>query len=115
MPESQPVSWRSIVYETPVISSDNAKVGQVREVLGDEAEDIFHGIRVALTSGHRDVMVSAEVVASMSTTDVQVNLTRSQVDALPTYTEEATYHVGTVGRFRKHLGWTKDSETDEER
>ncbi len=115
MSESQPVSWRSIVYETPVISSDNAKVGQVREVLGDDAEDIFHGIRVSLPGGHRDVVVSAEVVASMATDEVRVDLTRSEVDGLPTYQEEATYHVGTVGRFRKHLGWTKDSETDEER
>ena len=24
------------------------------------------------------------------------------------------YHVSSVGRFRKHLGWKKDSESDEE-
>jgi hypothetical protein len=114
VPDSQPVSWRTIVYATPVISSDNATVGKVDEVLGDDAEDIFHGIRVALSDGHRDVMVSAAAVASMSTDEVRVDLSRSEVDALPTYEEEATYHLGTVGRFRKHLGWTKDSASDEE-
>ena len=49
MPETQPISWRSIVYGTPVTSSDNVRVGVVHEVLGSDAEDIFHGLRVALT------------------------------------------------------------------
>jgi hypothetical protein len=112
--ENQPVSWRSIVYGTSVISSDNEPVGQVHEVLGDDPDDIFHGLRVALASGHRDVMVSAGDVASMSAAEVRVDLTRAQLAALPTYNEEATYHLASVGWLRKHLGWKKDSESDEE-
>ena len=60
MPETQPISWWSIVYGTPVSSSDNVHVGVVREVLGSDAEDIFHGLRVALTGRRGDVMVDAE-------------------------------------------------------
>ena len=112
--ESQPVSWRSIVYGTPVISRDNDRLGQVREVLGDDAEDVFHGLRVALADGHRDVMVSAHDVTSLATDVVQVDLARADIDALPTYSDEATYHLASVGWLRKHLGWRRDSQGDEE-
>jgi hypothetical protein len=112
--ESQPISWRSIVYGTPVLSSDQARVGQVREVLGDDAEDIFHGLRVALAGGDRDVMVSADVVGTLATDAVQVGLRKSEIEDLPTYQEEATYHLASVGWLRKHLGWKKDSQSDEE-
>ena len=114
MSENQPISWRSIVYGTPVISRDNERVGQVHEVLGDDADDIFHGLRVALSGGHRDVMIPVDAVASMSPDAVQVDLTRSEVEGLPAYDEEATYHLASVGWLRKHLGWQKDSRSDEE-
>ena len=48
MSDSAPISWRTIIYGTPVMSSDGQRVGEVHEVLGDDADDIFHGLRVAL-------------------------------------------------------------------
>ena len=114
MPETDPISWRSIVYGTPVISSDNERVGTVNEVLGSDAEDIFHGLRVALADRHQDVMVSADDIASMSLVEVRTVLTRSEVDGLPAYDETATYHLASVGWLRKHLGWRKDATSDEE-
>ncbi|MGC8633234.1 MAG: PRC-barrel domain-containing protein [Candidatus Limnocylindrales bacterium] len=114
MSENQPVSWRSIVYGTPVMSSDHEPVGHVHEVLGDDADDIFHGLRVGLAGGHRDVLVSVDDVASMSADAVRVDLTRSALEALPTYDEEATYHLASVGWLRKHIGWQKDSDSNEE-
>jgi len=111
--ESQPISWRTIVYGTPVTSSDNARVGMVHEVLGSDAEDIFHGLRVAL-SRKGDVMVAPDDIASMALDEIRTNLTRSQVEALPPYNEVATYHLASVGWLRKHVGWKKDAESDEE-
>jgi hypothetical protein len=114
MSDSQPIAWRSVTYGTTVISSDGETAGEVEEVLGSEADDIFHGLRVKLQNGHRDVMLAADDVESLTTTDVRAALTRAELDALPGYDETASYHVGSVGRFRKHLGWKKDSESDEE-
>ena len=114
MPETQPISWRSIVYGTPVTSSDNVRVGVVHEVLGSDAEDIFHGLRVALAGRRQDGMVSADDIESMSLIEVRTALTRSQIEALPPYDETATYHLASVGWLRKHLGWKKDAESDEE-
>jgi hypothetical protein len=114
MTDADPIGWRGIVYGTPVVTTDGSRVGTIREVLGSDSEDIFHGLRVALTDGHRDVMVSADNVTSLSTAEIGVDLSRADVEALPTYDEVATYHLASVGWLRKHLGWTKDSESDEE-
>jgi uncharacterized protein YrrD len=111
--QDQPVSWRSVVYGTPVVSSDGQNVGTIREVLGDDAEDIFHGIRVAL-GGKRDVMVAADDIASLGSDAIKVDLTKERIEALPDYAEEATYHLASVGWLRKHLGWRRDSSSDEE-
>jgi hypothetical protein len=114
VPETQPISWRSIVYGTPVLSSDVGRVGVVHEVLGSDAEDIFHGLRVAHSSRHLDVMVAADDVESMSLSEVQTSLTRAEFDLLPAYNETATYHLASVGWLRKHLGWKQDAKSDEE-
>ena len=114
MPEIEPISWRSIVYGTPVTAADGIRIGAVHEVLGSDAEDIFHGLRVALTGRRDDVMVSADDIASMSLVVVRTDLTRSQIEALPAYDETATYHLASVGWLRKHLGWQKDAKSDEE-
>jgi hypothetical protein len=114
VPDTEPISWRSIVYGTAVTAADGVRVGLVHEVLGSDAEDIFHGLRVALTSRHGDVMVSADEIESMSLGEVRTVLTRSQVEGLPAYDETATFHLASVGWLRKHLGWQKDAKSDEE-
>jgi len=114
VPETDPISWRSIVYGTPVTAADGIRIGAVREVLGSDAEDIFHGLRVALTGRREDVMVSSDDIASMSLVEVRTVLTRSQIDGLSASDETATYHLASVGWLRKHLGWKKDAKGDEE-
>lgn len=114
MSQNQPVSWRSVIYGTPVISSDGERVGQVHEMLGDDAEDIFHGLRVALADARRDVMIPEDMVESLAADEVRLGVARSEVEALAAYDEEATYHLASVGWLRRHLGWRKDSRSDEE-
>jgi hypothetical protein len=114
MSDTQPVSWRSIVYGTPVTSTDDEPLGEVREVLGSDVEDIFHGLRVRLSAARRDVMLPADDVVAITHDGVQTRLTTSQVEELPPYDETATYHLASVGWLRKHLGWRRDSTSDEE-
>ena len=86
----------------------------MREVLGSDGEDIFHGLRVRLDGTKRDVMVSAAVVATLTADAVDLTIDRATVDALPDFDEPATYHLSSVGWLRKHVGWKADSESDEE-
>jgi hypothetical protein len=114
MTDGGAISWRSIVYGTPVTAADGRQVGTVREVLGDDAEDIFHGIRVSLSQGHRDVMVGSEDISELTAGSIQTTLSAEQLSALPAYNEAATYHLASVGWLRHHLGWKKDATSDEE-
>lgn len=112
MPDEQVISWRSIVYGTPVVSTDGERAGEVHEVLGSDAEDIFHGLRVRLADQHRDVMVPADAVTGITGDAVRSSLTRAGIEALPAYDETATYHLASVGWLRKHLGWQRDGTSD---
>lgn len=114
MPDTDPIGWRGVIYGTPVRTVDGARAGTVREVLGSDAEDIFHGLRVRLEAGRRDVMVPADSVTGLSHDAVDTDLAPAAIEALPTYDEVSTYHLASVGWLRKHLGWSKDSGSDEE-
>ena len=114
MTQTDPIGWRGIVYGTPVTTADGVRAGTVREVLGSDADDIFHGLRVALAHGHRDVTVPSDNVTSLTADEVRTDLSGADLEALPTYDEVASYHLASVGWLRKHLGWKKDSESDEE-
>ena len=111
---STPISWRTVVYGTPVTASDGARVGTVMEVLGSDAEDIFHGLRVRLDGTKRDVMVGAADVATLASGGIDLAVDRATVAALPDFDEPATYHLSSVGWLRKHVGWKDDSKGDEE-
>lgn len=110
----EPIAWRAIVYGTPVVAGDGTRVGTVHEVLGSDAEDVFHGVRVTLAHGTRDVVVTANDIASITRKAIGTDLTARAIEALPLYDEEATYHLASVGWLRKHVGWTRDSQRDEE-
>lgn len=117
MTDGDPVSWRGLIYGTPVLASDGTRVGSVREVLGSDADDIFHGLRVEIdgqADAKRDVMIPADLIDSLGTAGVRVARTAADLQALPAYDEEATYHLASVGWLRKHLGWERDSRSDEE-
>ena len=109
-----PISWRGIVYGTPVVGSDDRPVGTVREVLGSDADDIFHGLRVRLDGTKRDVMVRADDVTSIGAERIVLGVDRSVAAALPDFSEPATYHLSSVGWLRHHIGWKEDSKSDEE-
>jgi len=114
VPDTDPIGWRGVIYGTPVRTVDGAQAGTVREVLGSDAEDIFHGLRVRLETGRRDVMVPADSVTRLSHDAIETELSEPAIEALPTYDEVSTYHLASVGWLRKHLGWRKDSGSDEE-
>jgi hypothetical protein len=114
VPDPDPIGWRGVIYGTPVTTEDGAPVGTVREMLGSDAEDIFHGVRVKLNAHGRDVMIRADDVAALTTGEVRTGLSRAAIESLPPYDEVATYHLASVGWLRKHLGWTRDSKSDEE-
>jgi hypothetical protein len=113
-PTATPISWRTIVYGTPVTGSDGARIGLVREVLGSDSEDIFHGLRVRLDGTKRDVMIDADDIASIAAGGIALGVTAAFAAGLPDFDEPASYHLASVGWLRHHLGWKADAKSDEE-
>ena len=109
-----PIAWRAIVYGTPVVGLDGRRIGTIREVLGSDADDIFHGLRIRPDGQRRDVMVAADNVTSIAGDAIVLGVDRSFVAALPDFDEPATYHLSSVGWLRHHLGWKEDAKSDEE-
>lgn len=114
MTDETPASWRTIHYGSPVVGQDGTVLGKVAEVLGSDAEDIFHGIRLRAAGGGPDLVVPSSSVTGIAADRVATSLAPVDVAALAPYDETSTYHLASVGWLRRHLGWKEDSHSDEE-
>ena len=103
--EEQPLAWNAILADTPVYSGDGEQVGVVGDVLGSQAQDIFHGIHVRGGTLQHDVMIPADRVARITNQRIDTSLDAEEIRALPVHREEESYHLGFVGLLRKTLGW----------
>lgn len=99
------LSWRATPYRAPVLDARGASFGRAESLLGDEEEDIFHGLAVKLSDGGRLVEVPAARVARITRSAVHTDLDAADVASLPAYREEHWYHLGWGGLFRKHPQW----------
>jgi hypothetical protein len=102
------VAWTAMPYRAPVVASDGSKIGTAESLLGDEAEDIFHGIVIKRESDGKLVEIAAPRVAKITTNHVVTDLGTDDVAGLPPYREEQWFHLGWGGLFRKHPEWEKD-------
>ena len=78
---SDPVSWFMIEPGWPVFGSDGTLVGTVTEVRGEENEDIFDGLIVALSELDRKY-VPSEVVGPITVGGIELTISASQVAEL---------------------------------
>lgn len=106
--EERPLAWNAILEFTPVCTTSGDEVGVVEEVLG--AEDIFHGIVLRAADPGILHVVPADQVTQITNRKIVISLTPDQVRALPAYEPEASFALGIVGLFRKHLGWVGEHE-----
>lgn len=103
----QPIAWRAVTDGTPVQAADGATVGQVSDILGADAEDIFHGLLIARTGHGPSCVVLAEHITSLGADRIQTDLSPADIAALPAYEPEAIFHLGITGLIRKHEGWIR--------
>jgi hypothetical protein len=99
------LSWRATPYRAPVVDANGQRFGSAESLLGDEEEDIFHGLAVKLSDGGRVAEVSAAHITRITSSAVQTDIPPSEVRSLPPYKEERWYHLGWGGLFRKHPEW----------
>jgi hypothetical protein len=82
------VAWRAMPHHAPVVAADEAEIGTAESVLGDEEEDIFHGIVARLKEGARVVEVPAARITRITDKRVITDLSGDDVAALTAYRAE---------------------------
>ncbi|HET6657305.1 MAG TPA: PRC-barrel domain-containing protein [Gaiellaceae bacterium] len=85
--EEPQVSWKVVEAGADVISSEGEKAATVSRVVGDPDADVFTGlaVRVGILSGER--LAPSERVTGIWADHVTVDLTKSELEALPEYEE----------------------------
>jgi hypothetical protein len=105
--EEPAVAWMAMPYRAKVVAADDSEIGSAESLLGDESEDIFHGI-VVRRSG-KLVEIPAAHIKKITAVGVVTDLATADVTALQPYREEKWFHLGWGGLFRKHPKWDKTS------
>jgi uncharacterized protein YrrD len=88
-----PVSYLVLADGTPVVSADGQTIGTVEHVLADPDADVFDGVIVAGSGGHR--FADARQIASLHERGVVLGLDAAAAERLPAPAENpATMDTG---------------------
>jgi hypothetical protein len=112
MDEGLPEAWEALEPGTAVFASDGTELGTVKEVVGDQREDIFEGLIAHTHYGER--FVSWEQIASIHERGVDLKLDASATAALPPpSTAPAAMEVGVddvsekSGAYKRDIWWKR--------
>lgn len=105
------VAWRAMPYRAAVVAADGSDLGSAESLLGDEKEDIFHGIAVRRRTDGKVLKIAASRIKKITPKHVVTDLSAAEVASLPAYREEHWYHLGWGGLFRKHPEWDDTTKT----
>jgi hypothetical protein len=110
MLENEPaVAWIAMPYRATVYATDGSVIGPAESLLGDEADDIFHGI--AVRHDGKTLEIPAVRVKKITEKGVLTDLDPAGVAALQPYREEHWFQLGWGGLFRKHPKWDENSRS----
>jgi hypothetical protein len=101
---SDPVSWLVVEQGWEVVDRDGEKIGEVDEIVGDAAEDIFNGLVISSGWLERPRYVPAERVAEITAGRVRLSVSRTEAERLaehedpPASLEISSEEAGVVDR-----------------
>ena len=81
------IAWTALPRDTIVVGAGGGEVGRVRYVLGDQDEDIFHGIAMRRANDGATVEVQWSHVKRMTEEHVVTDLSPDDIESLPDYRE----------------------------
>ena len=82
--EEREIAWLAMPEKAPVLGRDGEEIGRAEGLLGDEGDDIFHGIVVKLARGGK-VEVAADRIPKITTRRVYTNLAADELEGLPEF------------------------------
>jgi hypothetical protein len=85
--DETPIAWTGLPRDAIVVAADGTEIGRVRYVLGDQEEDIFHGIAMRRAGDGETVEVQWRRIQRMSEHHVVTDVSPDEVASLPQYRE----------------------------
>jgi hypothetical protein len=82
-----PVAWTALSRDATVVAADGTEIGRVRFVLGDQQEDIFHGIAMRRASDGETVEVPWRRIKQMTERHVLTDIPADEAGSLSAYRE----------------------------
>lgn len=83
--DETPVAWTMVPRHAAVVAADGSEIGTADSLLGDQDEDIFHGVVVRRSQDGELVEVPAARVTRMTANHIVTDLAASDTGALPAY------------------------------
>jgi len=77
------VAWQAMPGRATVVGADGSEIGTAESVLGDESEDIFHGVVVKHRGNGKRLEIPAARIQKITEKHVVTDLTEADVAALP--------------------------------
>ena len=106
--EDEPaIAWKATPYRGVVVTADGTEIGTAESLLGDEEEDIFHGLAVKTRRGLLEI--PAARITKITARGIVTDLDDDDVARLEPYREERWFGIGWGGLFRKHPEWESKS------
>lgn len=99
------VAWRAMPYRAAVVAADGTEIGKAESLLGDEDDDIFHGIVIDRAPDGKRVEIPAGRIKRITERHVITDLGPPEVASLQPYQEERWFKIGWGGLFRKRPEW----------
>jgi hypothetical protein len=85
--DETPVAWTVAQPDAAVVAADGTEIGRTEKILGDEEEDIFHGIAMRRADDGETVEVPAARVTKFTGQHVVTDLSPDEAGALRLYEE----------------------------
>ena len=83
--DETPVAWIAMPHRATVVAADGSEIGTAESVLGDETEDIFHGIVVKHHGNGKAFEIPATRIKKMTNKHVVTDLNGDDISALQPY------------------------------
>jgi hypothetical protein len=101
------VAWKAIEEDANVFSSEGERVARVSRTVGDPDADVFTGLAILVGTFGGERFVAAERIRGIWADRVDLDLTASEIEALPKYedTPSVQWRPSALGGvFRRLFG-----------
>jgi hypothetical protein len=108
MEAERAVSWMAIHQNARVIDREGTDIGHVEAVLGDEEDDIFHGLALNLKGWGGHVELPADRIRRITADRIYTDLGPDEGKSLEELETDRWFEFEGRSRFLKRAKWDKD-------